>query len=71
MDVKTWNKAIEKAAKQVPSNWIDSDLTGKEAVVGSPPYGCDDIERILNRVRGKIYALAKVISPEKNPGAGS
>ena len=38
----------------VPSNWCDPLLTGKNAVIGQPPYDCQDIERLLNAVRERL-----------------
>ena len=35
----------------IPTSWLDSLLTGDKAVIGSPPYGCDDIENLLNELR--------------------
>lgn len=40
----------------VPTSWLDSMLTGPHAVIGKPPYDCDDIERVLNEVRFKLTA---------------
>ena len=37
-----------------PSNWCDPLLTGKNAVIGHPPYDCQDIERLLNAVRERL-----------------
>jgi hypothetical protein len=31
-------------------------LTGPNAVIGKPPYGCPDIERLLNAIRQRITA---------------
>ena len=35
----------------VPHSWLDPLLTGDKAVIGSPPYDCQDIERLLNTIR--------------------
>jgi len=41
-------------ADMVPSNWVDPLLTGPKAVIGKPPYNCNDIENLLNGVRDRI-----------------
>ncbi len=46
-------KALRDA---VPSNWLDPLLTGPKAVIGQPPYGCQDIERLLNAVRERVVS---------------
>ena len=40
--------------EEIPTNWCDPLLTGPRAVIGSPPYDCRDIERLLNAVREQI-----------------
>ena len=37
-----------------PSNWCDPLLTGKNAVIGQPPYDCQDIERLMNAVHKRV-----------------
>ena len=39
---------------EIPSNWCDPLLTGKNAVIGEPPYDCTDIEQILIAIRDRI-----------------
>jgi hypothetical protein len=51
---------LETAIKDmIPSNWLDSLLTGPGAVVGKPPYNCKDIENILNAIRAKAPDAAR------------
>jgi hypothetical protein len=38
-------------ADPIPMTWLDPLLTGPDAVIGKPPYGCPDIERLLNALR--------------------
>jgi hypothetical protein len=40
--------------KEWPTNWLDPLLTGPTAVIGKPPYGCPDIERLLNALKARI-----------------
>ena len=53
---------VERLVAVVPTNWCDSLLTGPKAVIGKPPYGCPDIERLLNALRERLRteAVAKL-----------
>ncbi len=42
----------------VPASWLDSLLSGPDAVIGKPPYGCPDVERLLNAVQAKLREVA-------------
>ena len=53
------NRALIKAAACVPSTWISPLLSGEKAVIGKYPWGCPDIERLLNRIRADILSLKK------------
>jgi hypothetical protein len=44
----------EECAKELPTSWLDPLLTGPKAVVGQPPYGCEDIERLCKAIAGRI-----------------
>ena len=62
VSTKPKTKALHKAlamrcAKEVPTSWLDPLLTGTTKVVGEPPYGCPDIERLLNAIRKRIEAV--------------
>ena len=46
----------------IPSNWTDPLLTGPKAVIGKPPYTCQDIERLLNAIRPRVDALESVLT---------
>ena len=51
------NELKEEILKQIPTNWLDSMLTGSGAVVGKPPYGCPEVEIILNTIRKRIETV--------------
>lgn len=38
----------------VPHTWLDPLLTGPKAVIGSPPYDCRDIQRLLLAITHRI-----------------
>lgn len=41
----------------IPTTWLDSILTGEEAVVGQPPYYCQDIERLLQAIKKRMESI--------------
>ena len=43
----------------IPTSWLDPLLTGPRAVIGTPPYGCPDIERLLNALRIRVRAALR------------
>ncbi len=43
----------ERAAKCVPTNWTDNLLTGPRGI-GSPPYDCRYIEKLLRGIQDAI-----------------
>ncbi len=45
------------AAASVPTNWVDPLLTGPSGM-GPPPWGCLEVEPLLNGVRERIAALS-------------
>lgn len=47
-------KLLKQMANAVPRSWLDSLLTGPNAVIGTPPYGCPDIERLLQAIRKRL-----------------
>jgi hypothetical protein len=51
-------EAMEEAAKQVPTSWLDPLLTGPGGM-GRPPYRGHDIERLLRRIAAAIRLLAQ------------
>jgi len=38
----------------IPTTWLDPLLTGKKAVVGKPPYNCQDIEQLLQAIKQRM-----------------
>jgi len=49
-DERTRAEDIEK----IPTSWLDSILTGPDAVVGRPPYDCRHVEAILRAVKQRL-----------------
>ncbi len=54
MSTKKTTIVKTRLSSLVPTNWLDPLLTGPDAVIGKPPYGCPDIERLLRAVRDRI-----------------
>ena len=51
-------------ADLVPTNWCDELLTGPNGI-GSPPYNCQHIEKLLLNVRARILrAEAPSVTPK-------
>lgn len=50
-------RIVMRCAKEVPTTWLDPALTGKTKVVGEPPYGCPDVEKLLNEIKRRIEAV--------------
>lgn len=42
------------ALSAIPTSWLDSLLTGREAVIGKSPYTERDIERLLKGLRARM-----------------
>lgn len=55
----TDKEITERLADAIPSSWLDPLLTGKNKVIGEPPYDCPDIEHLLNGIRERIKAILK------------
>jgi hypothetical protein len=49
----------------VPTNWTDPLLTGKESVIGKPPFNCIDIENLLRAVRQRIATAENMTSARR------
>ncbi len=47
----------EKLLAVIPRNWLHPLLTGPDAVLGKPPWGCPDVERLLQKIEAQQYAL--------------
>ena len=44
-----------------PTNWCDALLSGPSAVIGNPPYGPPDIERLVGEIRKQVADKFSVI----------
>jgi len=44
----------------LPTNWLDPMLTGKNAVLGKNPWGCPDIENLINAIRKKMKIVGNL-----------
>ena len=55
-----------KASDLVPTSWLDPLLSGREAVIGRPPYNCKDIEILLSAIKKRImeYEQADIEPPK-------
>lgn len=51
-------RGIERAAKVVPTNWLDEILTGENSI-GPAPYTNRQVEDLLRRVQDRIRALVR------------
>jgi hypothetical protein len=50
---------VEGLTAAVPATWLDPLLSGDEKVLpGQGPWGCPDIERLLNAIRERLRKLA-------------
>ena len=54
---------IAAVREVIPTNWLDPLLTGPNAVIGEPPYGCQDIERLLRALSDKLTAALPKETP--------
>jgi len=45
---------INEVLEEIPTSWLDTLLTGKDKVIGEPPYNGIDIENLLNAIRNRI-----------------
>jgi hypothetical protein len=50
-------KLCKRIINEIPCSWLDSLLSGPENVLGNMPYGCQQIERLLNAIRKRASAL--------------
>lgn len=57
----TADRQLKKVLSAVPNNWLDPLLTGPHAVIGEPPYGDPDIERLMNAVRERVRKETKAL----------
>lgn len=52
----------------IPMNWLDDLLSGPNVLIGAPPYGCPDIERLLNAIKER---QRKIFDERIDTGTGS
>lgn len=44
----------------LPTTWLDPMLSGKDAVMGKNPWGCPDIEKLINAIRKKMKVVGNL-----------
>lgn len=44
----------DECLAKIPTSWLDSLLTGENNVIGKYPWGCPQIESLLNAIRKRI-----------------
>lgn len=52
-----WNRRADAAktyAELIPNNWLNPLLTGPNKVLGEQPWGCPQIEALLNALRERM-----------------
>jgi len=54
---QTREELSDEALKEIPNNWLDSLLTGPEAIVDKGLKETQLIERLFNAVRERIKAI--------------
>jgi ribosomal protein L10 len=47
------NAALEEAAKEIPTSWLDPLLSGPNALISKPPHSID-VERLLITIKASI-----------------
>ena len=52
-------------SEHIPVTWLDPLLTGENAVMGDPPYSCDDIERLLIEIKSRIKETEESFAKER------
>lgn len=51
----------DRITDEVPTSRLDSLLTGPNAVLGKPPWGCSDIERLLRAIKKRQIDVANQV----------
>lgn len=55
-------EGCEGLVDSLPSNWCDPMLTGPNAALGSGPWGCPDVERLIAAIKQRLRDdLARVL----------
>jgi len=42
----------------IPTSWLDPLLSGKDEVMGPHPWGCPQVERLLNAIKARLVKIA-------------
>ena len=53
-------QVVSSLIAQVPNTWLDARLTGPTAVIGKPPFTCQDIQNLCERIRKDMEKAANV-----------
>lgn len=56
---------VAKVMEAFPTNWTDGLLTGPNAVIGNPPFGCPDIEALLHAIKERIRSQVETKQEEE------
>lgn len=49
---------LQQALDAIPTNWLDSLLTGPDAALSKrAPWGCPEIEQLLRAIKARLAAL--------------
>jgi hypothetical protein len=65
-EARGYRRGVEDAAKNVPTNWLDSLLTGPNGI-GQGPYDGRHIEKLMRGTRAAILALLEQTSDSNSP----
>lgn len=55
-------RLIKEALLSIPTNWVDSLLTGDARVIGEAPYSYPDLEKLLLAIRTRMEQRLKEVS---------
>jgi hypothetical protein len=65
-EARGYRRGVADAARNVPTNWLDSLLTGPNGI-GVGPYNGRHIEKLTLGVRAKILALLEQTGDTNSP----
>lgn len=63
--VERLEQALREIPNAIPTNWLDSLLSGPDAVVRGLRYDSRDIELLLNALRERIVSIARAALNDK------
>jgi hypothetical protein len=55
---RSLDRLVSSLIAQVPNTWLDHRLTGPERVINGPPYTCQDIENLCQRIRNDMETFS-------------